>query len=333
MTADHDQNMDIPSQAAMWLSRMQRPDCERFRVQFEEWLGARPEHRAAYNKAAARFHDARLLSRSDRWKSIEGRPVMRRGRAFQAVWSILLVLLAGGLVWLVLPAVGLRPAEKPDLPSWGTASQAAMIESRQGEIANKRLADGSTATIDTGGKLRFAFAGDSRDLWLERGRARFAVVHDGRPFVVHAAGGSVTATGTLFDVAVDPDGSVRVTLLEGGVDVRPEATDPSRVRSLKPGETLRFSGIDPSLAVAAAGRQGSAWPQGMAEFDAASLAQVVEQANRYANLPIRLGDERLGLTKVSGRFRINEADRLAGNLARMLDLKVERTNDAIILRQ
>lgn len=333
MTSDRDPMMDIPSAAAMWLSRMQRPDCERYRAQFEEWLGDRPEHRAAYNKAAARFHDARLLSGSDRWKSVVRPPAMGLRVAYQAVWSILLVLLAGGLVWLVLPAVGLRLEEKQNYPLSGTVPQSAMIESRQGRIASERLADGSTATIDTGGKLRTTFVEDSRDIWLERGRARFSVVHDGRPFVVHAAGGSVTATGTLFDVAVGADGSVRVTLLEGGVDVRPEATDPSRVRSLKPGQMLRFSAIDSSLKVANAGRQDSAWPQGIAEFDAAPLAEVIEQANRYANLPIHLGEEKLGLTKVSGRFRINEADRLAGNLAHMLDLQVERTSDAIVLRQ
>lgn len=329
MAVDPDPIMDVRAEAAIWLSRMQRPDCERFRPQFEQWLGSGPEHLAAYNKAAARFHDARLLSASARWKSAERQPIMRRGGAFHAAWTILLVLLAGGLLWLFFPAVVLGPVENRH----SVAPQAAMIEVRQGEIASERLSDGSVATIDTGAKLRVAFAGSTRDIWLERGRARFAVVHDGRPFVVHAGGGSVTATGTLFDVAVGADGAVRVTLLEGGVDVRPQASAPSRVRSLKAGEMLQFTAIDPSAVIGAASRQDSAWPQGIIEFDAASLSQVVEQANRYADLPIRLGDAGLGSTEVSGRFRVDKADRLAGNLARMLDLKVERTSSAIILRQ
>lgn len=333
MAAEPDPIEDVRSEAAMWVSRMQRPDCERFRPQFEEWLSAEPGHLAAYNKATARFHDARLLSASARWKAAERRPTMGSRMAYHAAWSILLVLLAGGLLWLTFSAVGLGPGEKPKAPSSGAAPQAASFESRQGKIASERLSDGSVATIDTGAKLRVTFAGGSRDIWLERGRARFAVVHDGRPFVVHAGRGSVTATGTLFDVTVDVHGAVRVTLLQGGVDVRPQASAPSRVRSLKPGETLRFTSIDPSAAVGVASRQDSAWPQGIAEFDAASLSQVIGQANRYAELPIRLGDERLGLTKVSGRFRIDEADRLAGNLANMLGLHVERTSDAIILRQ
>lgn len=333
MAAEPDPNLDVRSEAAMWLSRMQRPDRERFRSQFEEWLNAEPGHLSAYNKATARFHDARLLSASVRWKAAERRSIMGSRMAYHAAWSILLVLLAGGLLWLILPAVGLGSGEKPSSTFAGAVPQVARFEARQGRIASERLSDGSVATIDTGAKLRVAFAGDSRDLWLERGRARFAVVHDGRPFVVHAGGGNVTATGTLFDVTVDADGAVRVTLLEGGVDVRPKDSSPSYVRSLRPGETLRFTSIDSSGEVRADGRQESAWPQGIAEFDAAPLSEVIEQANRYADRPIRLGDERLAFTKVSGRFRIDKADRLAGNLAHMLDLNVERTADAIILWQ
>ena len=41
--------------AAIWVARMQRPDADRFRREFEAWVAADPLHRGAYNKAAARL--------------------------------------------------------------------------------------------------------------------------------------------------------------------------------------------------------------------------------------------------------------------------------------
>ena len=75
-----------------------------------------------------------------------------------------------------------------------------------------------------------AFAKDlqRRHPWVkvsifDRGQALFHVAKDShRRFVVYAAGNSVTATGTKFDVRVDPD-RFNVILLEGRVHVQTAA--------------------------------------------------------------------------------------------------------------
>src|SRR3546814_8581176 len=75
------------------------------------------------------------------------------------------------------------------------------------------LEDGSRVTLDTDTILHIAYSPTERGLKLERGRARFDVSYDAsRPFVVFAGGGSITAHGTVFDVAV-VDRHVSVALL------------------------------------------------------------------------------------------------------------------------
>src|SRR3546814_20378549 len=74
----------------------------------------------------------------------------------------------------------------------------------------------------------------------------------GRPFIVLAGGGSVTARGTVFDVILGKDKRVTVRLLRGAVDVeRPQGVKGGRgagaVARLEPGEVLSFAAIAPAV--------------------------------------------------------------------------------------
>src|SRR3546814_6360827 len=81
-----------------------------------------------------------------------------------------------------------------------TATQRDLYDTVVGGRRNIRLADGSVVELDEGSELSTDFNKSRRELKLERGRARFEVAHEGRPFIVLAGGGSVTARGTVFDV-------------------------------------------------------------------------------------------------------------------------------------
>src|SRR3546814_5279509 len=75
---------------------------------------------------------------------------------------------------------------------------------------------------------------------IQRGRADFSVQHDDdaqRPFVVHAATGTVTATGTQFQVRVE-SGIGTGTLLEGQVRVAAQDGEQQQVATLAPGERI-----------------------------------------------------------------------------------------------
>src|SRR3546814_4387812 len=92
------------------------------------------------------------------------------------------------------------------------------LASKSGEIRTVALEDGSRVTLDTDTIVHVAYSPTERGLKLERGRARFDVSYDAsRPFVVFAGGGSITAHGTVFDVAV-VDRHVSVALLRGSIE-------------------------------------------------------------------------------------------------------------------
>src|SRR3546814_20175856 len=78
------------------------------------------------------------------------------------------------------------------------------------------LDDGSQVVLDTNSNLQVQYGRRERRLTLLRGQVDFQVQHDTlRPFVVHTAGGTVTATGTRLDrksVGSGKSVSVRVDL-------------------------------------------------------------------------------------------------------------------------
>jgi transmembrane sensor len=70
------------------------------------------------------------------------------------------------------------------------------------------------------------------------------------------------------------------------------------------------------------------------EYDGTPLSEVLEQANAGGGVHIQLANPVLGGRAVSGRFRIDNPDKLAERLAWIFDLRVDRSApDAILLRE
>src|SRR3546814_17572156 len=61
------------------------------------------------------------------------------------------------------------------------------------------------------------------------------------------------------------------------------------------------------------------------EYERTPLSAVVAEANRDSATSIRLADPGIGALRVSGRFRVDNADLVADRLAVLFDLDVERT--------
>src|SRR3546814_16243951 len=70
------------------------------------------------------------------------------------------------------------------------------------------------------------------------------------------------------------------------------------------------------------------------DLERTPLSAVVAEANRDSATSIRLADPGIGALRVSGRFRVDNADLVADRLAVLFDLDVERTkSDEITLRK
>lgn len=331
-------------EAALWFARMRGPDAEDFRPEFERWLGAGPAQLGAYNRAGEVFALGKFLAETPDEQTIaqRNRVQPRTGWRVPAMAASLLVLvgLAG---WLGRDRI-VSPFRAPTQVA-ETARQTddpVRYSTDTGERRVLALSDGSKVTLEAGSLLSTDIGPERRELTLERGRARFEVAHERRPFVVRAGGGSVTARGTIFDVIVDREAGVTVHLLRGAVDVErtPRSGNAGLTKSivtrLEPGESLNFGMVRTSLAQT--GPIGTALEietpkiAGEAvEFEKAPLSQIIERTNRGAAPSIRLADPSIGDLKVSGRFRIDDPEQVAERLAALFNLKAERVSEQEIL--
>jgi transmembrane sensor len=73
------------------------------------------------------------------------------------------------------------------------------------------------------------------------------------------------------------------------------------------------------------------WPEGVEAFNNISLAELIEQANRYARKPIILSDKTIGTLRISGTFRFQDTGQVADKIAALLRLTVTDSGGNLIL--
>lgn len=160
-----------------------------------------------------------------------------------------------------------------------------------GEQVAVRLPDGSTATLNSGSRLRYArrfeawplVPAAARAVALE-GEAYFAVVPTGRPFVVETADARVEVLGTEFDVRAHPgEGGTRVTLASGRVRVAARAGAGAAVLAEPGASAVVTPGAVTPRVAAVPLAQALAWrARGFAAVDEPLPAILAEVERRFA---------------------------------------------------
>ncbi len=328
----------------MWFALMRGPEAETQRVEFETWLAADPAHRQAYSHISEVFSlgkglkpavDVLYARRPAEQPMLLAR--MMGSPLFMLLFLILSVPMLVGLTVVAMRAIGPgHPFIHADETGRAGGAEASLTTS-PGEVRAFRLADGSRLILDADSRVRVMLSAERRDLALLRGRARFVVAHERRPFVVAAGGGSVLARGTIFDVTLRGQGAT-VALIEGLVDVRQPASGTAAGSSLESGEVTRLTA---GHGIAIGGGRGVAlqatpvvqadWPSDLRDFRNVLLRDLLVEANRYADRPLVLTEPELGDLRVSGIFRVREPARLAENLAELLDLSLVQGPSGIAL--
>lgn len=217
----------------------------------------------------------------------------------------------------------------------------------QGQQREVSLPDGSRIAIGARTGLSVHFSDTRRTIVLEHGEALFTVAHNRtRPFEVRAAGGTVTAIGTQFNVRRDVD-RVTVTVTDGTVEVAQESETPAWVgpvdveppvtattaTRVKKGQQLTFSeGREFSGVESADLRRAMSWPQGRLEYRRTPLKDVVADVNRYFNREIILGDTAAGELAFSGTvFRNQSVEEWVRTLEAAFDIRVTYMDPTHIL--
>lgn len=319
--------------AERWLVRLQAPDCDAAEhARFEAWLQADPAHERAYRTAQHYWNRARELHHDPDLTAIARDVLARRSRrrAFWARWSDWSPQLGAVAATLVV-AVGIGVFGYR--AGW-YAPTPVVYATAVGERRTVALEDGSTVLLNTDTAVAVNYGRRTRELALTRGEAQFDVRRDvQRPFIVTAAGTTVTALGTRFQVRTGADATA-VTLLQGRVRVAEEAA-PAHATELSPGQRVtvrageaqwRRDTIDPETA--------AGWTSGRLVFRALPLPQAVEEINRYTARKVRLDDTSLNGIRVNGVFDAGDADSVLDALQYAYPISVDDTSTKdIVLRR
>jgi transmembrane sensor len=259
-----------------WLRRNEKPLSKKETAAFEAWLAEDATHRAAFDEVSAlcgfmepRWPGARPARRARR---------SRRKAAGTLLAGLVVLLVFGDDISLFLRADHLTGA---------------------GETRIVTLDDGSRVELDARSAIAIRHVAGERRIALLEGEAWFDVAPDpARPFVVDAAGGTVTALGTAFDVALDKAGAHvtvtqhRVSVASGGGAVVVEEgqqSDYAEHGAARPPEPVDVA-------------RATAWRRGKLIFENRPLGEVVRALGRYHRGFVYFADPALRARRVTGVF-------------------------------
>ncbi len=265
---------------------------------FQAWLD-RPESARAWQDVEQRLDELAVYAAEPevRWirdAALANSPPARRRMG----WPI--VTLAAAALAL---AIGLPILLRPSLLTGSTQAPAATrYATSVGARRDIRLIDGSIVSLDTDSIVEAAFTSERRDLRLLQGQAYFRVAKDPRrPFRVAAGRQEIIATGTQFDVRLDP-GLFSVVLVEGHVRVSTLRNGVAPVvRGLQPGQALVADSAGQRIVAVDKG-SATSWLQGQVVFRDEPIGAAVAEMNRYRTTALVVEDPRVAQLRVSGVF-------------------------------
>jgi transmembrane sensor len=330
-TAEHHRR--LLGEAATWFARSRSRAFSRVdQRSLQDWLDADAERRAAYLEVLETWECAESFRAEPEMLSMREAVLRRYPASAPRRWSRFAVAAACvGAAGAAAAALTLTVLLRAPPPTH-------MFQTGVGQTATIALMDGSQLTLDTDTVVRTRLGPHRREIYLDHGRAFFKVAKDkSRPFVVQAAGKSVTATGTAFEVTAEPR-RFEVVLVEGKVRV----SQAGQARSGRDAKALstdleagtRLSSVDGGRWVLArdADPDELAWMRGELVFDNKPLAEIVAEMNRYSRRKIVIGDPRVARRTIYGAFMAGDVDQFVHALA---DYKVARiqseSDDAVVL--
>lgn len=317
-------------QAQAWIRRM-NDDPERHCSGLSSWIGNSNERLDAYNRLAV----AMQMSTHSAGLHYKTRDLGARTASPRGGYALTFATVAVGFAALGTGAAHFAGWLAPSPIPLSVSLEA--YDSANGRAREIRLADGSQIDLRPNSRIEVRLDRDVRAITLERGNAQFHVAHAASwPFVVRAGGGSVTARGTVFDVALGDTVSVR--LLEGKIDVALPLAGPDRppvVRHLAAGQSTRFDAVQakPALLRAPSPIAGSSSAE-VTNFDDVTVGEVVEETNRSSLTKIEVVDPTIAAQRVVLQLDAGDARNVAGGLADYLDLTVDSSQpNRLLLRR
>ena len=271
-------------QAAEWFAVLADPPVsDQQRQAWQQWLAARPEHAAAWQRVEAISSQfARLPAATHRRAAAQA--LRHSGRSRRQVLGLFAVLGGAGL----LAAAGQgRP-----LQAWLASERTGT-----GQIRDVRLADGSHLWLGSRTAVDIDYSASTRLLRLLQGEVLIDTADDPRPLLLDTRHGRLQALGTRFSVREGNDFS-QLSVFAGAVRIEPSRGRAGQV--LQAGHQVRF-GTDGISASAPADPARQAWSRGVLLANDRPLGDFIEELADY--LPGYLGcDPRVADLSLVGAY-------------------------------
>ena len=263
---------------------------------FDAWLAESAAHKAALDEISGMWSDL---------TSLRPKPVRRKALGVRRIWQACAVSLAVASFALFVFQQEISIFLHSDFYA-GT-----------GETKRLTLADGSHAELNAKTAIAIHYDARQRRVSLLQGEAWFEVASDqARPFVVDAAGGTVTALGTAFDVEEKNDWvhvtvtSHRVVLESGGGSAVVQEGQQSAYAKGMVAQPPQPVNIE----------HATAWRRGKLFFDDTPLGDVVEALARYHHGHVFFLDPAIRTRHVNGVFGTEDPVAATGEVELSLGL-------------
>ncbi|MCK9914439.1 FecR domain-containing protein [Microbacteriaceae bacterium K1510] len=272
------------------------------------WYKQSPAHAAAYKQARRLWRALGPAAGNSRTENGERHapkvaPALVGRRAF-----------LGGAVGAAA-AAGAYVAVRPPFDLWPSFAQLkADYRTATGEQRQIKVADGISVDLNTRTSMTLepGRSGNER-LRLISGEAMVSVADPQRAFSVVAADGRIIASHAKFNVRYDRGGPCTVSCLDGSLTV--EMSGGTILLTANQQVSYDERGLQP---VTATDREMvTAWQKDLLIFKLTPVAQAIEQVNRYRPGRIVLLNEDIGHRVLNARFRIDEADKIVGQIVRI----------------
>jgi transmembrane sensor len=208
-----------------------------------------------------------------------------------------------------------------------------------GDLRAIPLEDGSRITLSSDSAVRVRLGRGERHVELERGEAFFDVAKDrSRPFVIVAGERRVRVVGTRFAVrrGGDAGAGLRVVVTQGLVQLEsgPDADGRARPTTLLPAGSVALAsgaGLVVRTGSVADAERALDWRNGFLDFNDTSLAEAVDEFNRYNRRKLVVGDAEAGALRVGGHFRWSNVDAFVRLLELGFPVRAEARGDRVVL--
>lgn len=214
-----------------------------------------------------------------------------------------------------------------------------LIETKNSELKNFVLPDGSKVWLNAGSKLKFSDQFDKklRAVTLEDGEAYFDIKHDTeKPFIVYAGKTKTQVLGTAFVVrSYKSLSQTQITVIRGKVGVMNSVDAKKQAVFLLPNDQAMFdagSGKFEKTHIDA--EDFTSWTTGRLKINNENLAAIAVILEKKFNTSISFEDNTLGKLRFSAGFEATEKlDDILEVLCLAENLNYVRNGNGIILSQ